>query len=86
MNRTRTIRAILAAPIISAGVLAATVTVAAPAAAQPATGCSSMAMPANQAPAGSPNMMTRAGQVGMVTAPQAGSTDGTMDCNAASHG
>lgn len=85
MNRTRTIRAILAAPIISAGLLTATLSAATPAVAEPATGCSSMAMPATQAPAGNPNTLTRAGQVGAANAPAA-SSDAPMDCTAASHG
>ncbi len=85
MNRTRTIRAIVAAPIISAGVLAASLSGATPAVAAPATGCSSMAMPSTQASAGNPNTLTRAGQVGAANAPSA-STDAPMDCTAASHG
>lgn len=87
MTRTRTFRAILAAPILAAGVLGATFSVAAPATAEPVSGsgCTSMAMPGTQATAGNPNALTRAGQVGGVNAPQA-STDAPMGCSAASHG
>ena len=85
MIRTRTIRAILAAPIISAGVLAATLSTATPAVAESATACPSMAMPGTQASAGNPNALTRAGQVGAANAPAA-SSDAPMDCTAASHG
>ena len=86
-TRTRTIRAILAAPILSAAVLTAAVSAATPAVAQPATGtaCASMAMPGTQAPAGSPNLMTRAGMIAAANGPAA-STDAPMDCSAASHG
>lgn len=86
-NRTRTISAILAAPILSAAVLTAAVSAATPAVAQPTTGtaCASMAMPSTQAAAGSPNSMTRAGQIAAANSP-APSVDAPMDCNAQSHG
>lgn len=86
-TRTRTIRAILAAPIISAGILASALNAAAPAIASPTSGsaCASMAMPGTQAPTGSPDSLTRAGQVSAANAP-APSPDAPMDCTAASHG
>jgi hypothetical protein len=87
MNRTRTIRAILAAPILAAGVLATTLTAAGTAVAQPTSGsaCTSMAMPETQSNAGTPNSLTRAGQVGTANAP-AQAPDAPMDCTAAGHG
>lgn len=85
-NRNRTVRAILAAPILSAGVLAGTLTAAIPAVAEPTSGCSGMSMPATQADAGSPNSLTRAGQVGAAGAPAASAPDAPMDCAAQSHG
>jgi hypothetical protein len=44
-----------------------------------------MAMPGTQAPTGSPDSLTRAGQVSAANAPAA-SPDAPMDCTAASHG
>lgn len=87
MNRTRTISAILAAPILSAAILTAAVSAATPAVAQPTTGtaCASMAMPGTQATAGSPNSMTRAGQIAAASGPAA-SPDAPMNCSAESHG
>jgi hypothetical protein len=87
MNRSRTVRAVLAAPILAAGVLATTLTGAGPAVAQPTSGsaCTSMAMPATQSDTGTPNSLTRAGQVGAANAP-AQTPDAPMDCTAASHG
>lgn len=86
-NRTRTISAILSAPILSAAVLTVAVSAATPAVAQPASGtaCASMAMPGTQAAAGNPNSLTRAGQVGAANSP-APSVDAPMDCTAQSHG
>ena len=86
---TRRITSAMSGPLVAAGIILGSMVIGdnATAAAQPTSGgqCAGMTMTDAQSET-SPNVLTRAGQVGAAAGP--GASDGSMavDCQAASHG
>lgn len=88
MNRTarRTVTMMIAAPAVAAALFAGAAPASARADAGDSTTCAGMAMPQTSAAGvGAPNMITRAGQVGMLTPTPDSTANMGSGCSAVGH-